>query len=85
MKVTEDALDFLAEEAFLDPNTPDNPRAADAAAMRKILVGALHGSLEGLSNNGSALTYAGPAGGPPYVNALSSDFHYRLIRGISAP
>ncbi len=50
LNVTEDALDFLAEEAFLDPNTPDNPRAADAAAMRKILVAALHGRLEGLSN-----------------------------------
>jgi alcohol dehydrogenase class IV len=49
LKVTEESLDYLAEEAFLDPNTPDNPRAADAAAMRKILVGALHGSLEGLS------------------------------------
>ncbi len=49
LKVTEDSLDFLAAEAFLDPNTPDNPRAADAAAMRKILVGGLHGSLDGLS------------------------------------
>ncbi len=48
LKVTEDSLDFLAEEAFLDPNTPDNPRPADAGAMRKILVGALHGSLDGL-------------------------------------
>jgi alcohol dehydrogenase class IV len=49
LKVTEDSLDFLAQEAFLDPNTPDNPRPADAAAMRKILVAALQGSLEGLS------------------------------------
>jgi alcohol dehydrogenase class IV len=49
LKVTEESLDFLAQEAFLDPNTPDNPRAADAAAMRKILTGALHGSLDGLS------------------------------------
>ena len=49
LKVTEEPLDYLAQEAFLDPNTPDNPRAADAAAMRKILVGALHGSLDGLS------------------------------------
>jgi alcohol dehydrogenase class IV len=48
LKVTEDALDFLAEEAFLDPNTPDNPRAADAAAMRKILVAAMQGSLDDL-------------------------------------
>jgi alcohol dehydrogenase class IV len=50
LNVDEAALDFLAEEAFLDPNTPDNPRPADAAAMRKILLAALHGSLEGLSN-----------------------------------
>jgi alcohol dehydrogenase class IV len=50
LNVDEAALDFLAEEAFLDPNTPDNPRLADAAAMRKILLAALHGSLEGLSN-----------------------------------
>jgi alcohol dehydrogenase class IV len=50
LKVTEDALDFLAQEAFLDPNTPDNPRPADAAAMRKILWAALHGQLEGLSD-----------------------------------
>jgi alcohol dehydrogenase class IV len=49
LKVDEAALDFLAEEAFLDPNTPDNPRPADAAAMRKILLAALHGSLDGLS------------------------------------
>jgi alcohol dehydrogenase class IV len=48
LKVDEDALDFLAGEAFLDPNTPDNPRPADAAAMRKILLAALHGSLDGL-------------------------------------
>jgi alcohol dehydrogenase class IV len=48
LNVDEAALDFLAEEAFLDPNTPDNPRPADAAAMRKILLAALHGSLEGL-------------------------------------
>jgi alcohol dehydrogenase class IV len=50
LKVTEDSLDFLAHEAFLDPNTPDNPRAADTAAMRKILVAALSGSLKGLSD-----------------------------------
>jgi alcohol dehydrogenase class IV len=49
LKVTEESLDFLAQEAFLDPNTPDNPRPADAAAMRRILAGALHGSLDGLS------------------------------------
>lgn len=49
LKVTRDSLDFLAQEAFLDPNTPDNPRPADAAAMHKILVAALQGSLEGLS------------------------------------
>jgi alcohol dehydrogenase class IV len=50
LKVTEESLDFLAQEAFLDPNTPDNPRAADAAGMRRILVAALNGSLQGLSD-----------------------------------
>jgi alcohol dehydrogenase class IV len=49
LNVTEGSLDHLAQEAFLDPNTPDNPRAADVAAMRKILAAALHGSLDGLS------------------------------------
>jgi alcohol dehydrogenase class IV len=49
LHVTEDSLDHLAQEAFLDPNTPDNPRAADATAMRKILLAALQGRLEGLS------------------------------------
>ncbi len=50
LKVTGESLDFLAVEAFLDPNTPDNPRPADTAAMRKILVAALLGRLEGLSD-----------------------------------
>jgi alcohol dehydrogenase class IV len=49
LNVTEDSLDHLAAEAFLDPNTPDNPRPADTGDMRKILVAALAGSLEGLS------------------------------------
>jgi alcohol dehydrogenase class IV len=48
LKVTEDALDFLAAEAFIDPNTPDNPRAADAAAMRRILAAAMTGDMAGL-------------------------------------
>jgi alcohol dehydrogenase len=48
LKVTEESLDDLAAEAFLDPNTPDNPRAADAGAMRRILRGALAGSVVGL-------------------------------------
>ncbi len=48
LKVTEDALDGLAQEAFLDPNTPDNPRPATAADMRRILSAAMTGSLEGL-------------------------------------
>jgi alcohol dehydrogenase class IV len=48
LQVTEDSLDFLAAEAFLDPNTPDNPRPADTAAMRRILAAALTGTLEGL-------------------------------------
>jgi alcohol dehydrogenase class IV len=50
LKVTEGALDHLAAEAFLDPNTPDNPRPADTAAMRKILAAALAGRLEGLAS-----------------------------------
>jgi alcohol dehydrogenase class IV len=48
LKVTEDALNVLAAEAFADPNTPDNPRAADTAAMRQILDAAMAGRLEGL-------------------------------------
>jgi alcohol dehydrogenase class IV len=50
LKVTEESLDFLAAEAFIDPNTPDNPRAADTAAMRKILAAALAGDLAGLAD-----------------------------------
>ena len=49
LKVNEESLDHLAREAFLDPNTPDNPRAADTAAMRKILSAALSGTLDGLA------------------------------------
>ncbi len=49
LNVTEAALDDLAEEAFLDPNTPDNPRPATAHDMRRILAAALAGTLEGLS------------------------------------
>lgn len=49
LNVTEESLDYLAGEAFLDPNTPDNPRPADTAAMRRILGAAMAGSLEGLS------------------------------------
>ena len=49
LKVTEDSLDALAQEAFLDPNTPDNPRPADAVAMRRILAAAMQGKLDGLS------------------------------------
>jgi alcohol dehydrogenase class IV len=48
LSVTEGSLDHLAAEAFLDPNTPDNPRPADAAAMREILRAALTGSLAAL-------------------------------------
>ncbi len=51
LKVTEAALDGLAEEAFLDPNTPDNPRPADARAMRRILSAALAGSTAGLERD----------------------------------
>jgi alcohol dehydrogenase class IV len=50
LKVTEESLDHLAAEAFIDPNTPDNPRAADTAAMRKILAAAYAGSLAGLGD-----------------------------------
>jgi len=50
LNVTEESLDFLAAEAFLDPNTPDNPRAADTAAMRRILAAALAGDLSGLDS-----------------------------------
>jgi alcohol dehydrogenase class IV len=49
LKVTEESLDLLAAEAFLDPNTPDNPRAADTAAMRRILAAAMAGDLAGLA------------------------------------
>ncbi|HEX7389794.1 MAG TPA: iron-containing alcohol dehydrogenase [Acidiphilium sp.] len=47
--VTEAILDQLATEAFRDPNTPDNPREADTAAMRRILSAALAGRVEGLA------------------------------------
>lgn len=47
--VTEAMLDELADEAVADPNTPDNPRPADAAAMRRILAAGLAGSLDGLA------------------------------------
>ncbi len=45
LKVTEDALDHLAAEAFLDPNTGDNPRPADEAAMRGMLQAAFAGKV----------------------------------------
>jgi alcohol dehydrogenase class IV len=50
LKVTHESLDYLAQEAFLDPNTPDNPRPADAKAMHKILVAAMAGSVAGLAD-----------------------------------
>jgi alcohol dehydrogenase class IV len=50
LNVTADALDYLAAEAFIDPNTPDNPRPADTAAMRRILAAALSGTLDGLDD-----------------------------------
>ena len=49
LNVTEAALETLAQEAFLDPNTPDNPRPATAADMHRILTAAMQGTLEGLS------------------------------------
>ncbi len=48
--IPEDALDGLALEAFIDPNTPDNPRKADQSAMRRILDAAMTGSMDGLSH-----------------------------------
>ncbi len=50
LNVTPDALDFLAAEAVLDPNTPDNPRPADTAAMRRILDAAMAGTVQGLDS-----------------------------------
>jgi alcohol dehydrogenase class IV len=50
LNVTEESLDFLAAEAFLDPNTPDNPRPADTAAMRRILAAAMAGDLARLDS-----------------------------------
>ena len=47
--VTAPMLDRLSEEAFRDPNTPDNPRPADAAALRRILAAALDGRFDGLA------------------------------------
>lgn len=47
--VTAEMLDTLALEAEQDPNTPDNPRPADRAAMRRILDAALSGHLDGLA------------------------------------
>lgn len=47
--VKPEMLDQLAEEAVRDPNTPDNPRQADAAAMRRILTAAMAGTLDGLA------------------------------------
>jgi alcohol dehydrogenase class IV len=49
LNVTESALETLAQEAFLDPNTPDNPRPASAADMHRILNAAMAGELKGLS------------------------------------
>lgn len=42
--VTEAMLDRLAADAFKDPNTPDNPRPVDVAALRGILSTALAGA-----------------------------------------
>jgi alcohol dehydrogenase class IV len=50
LNVTEDSLDFLAAEAFTDPNSPDNPRPADKAAMRRVLAAAMVGDLAGLDS-----------------------------------
>jgi len=49
LNVTADSLDHLAQEAFLDPNTPDNPRPADASAMRRILAAAMEGNVAALA------------------------------------
>ena len=50
LKVTPDALEELAAEAFADPNTPDNPRPATAADMLRILQAAMAGTLSGLGD-----------------------------------
>jgi alcohol dehydrogenase class IV len=50
LKVTPEALEELAEEAVLDPNTPDNPRVADKADYLRILQAAMAGNLAGLEN-----------------------------------
>ncbi|MBB5372602.1 iron-containing alcohol dehydrogenase [Acidocella aromatica] len=50
LKVTPEALKELAEEAVLDPNTPDNPRVADKADYLRILQAAMAGNLAGLEN-----------------------------------
>lgn len=50
LKVTPDALEELAAEAFADPNTPDNPRPASAADMLRILQAAMAGTLGGLGD-----------------------------------
>jgi alcohol dehydrogenase class IV len=47
--VTAEMLPTLAAEAEADPNTPDNPRPADRAAMLRILEAALAGRVEMLS------------------------------------
>jgi alcohol dehydrogenase class IV len=48
LKVTPEALEELAEEAVLDPNTPDNPRVANKADYLRILQAAMAGNLAGL-------------------------------------
>ena len=48
LNVTEASLDHLAQEAFLDPNTPDNPRPAHAGGDAAHPAAAMAGSMEGL-------------------------------------
>lgn len=50
LKVTPEALEELAEEAVLDPNTPDNPRVANKADYLRILQAAMAGNLAGQEN-----------------------------------
>jgi alcohol dehydrogenase class IV len=50
LKVTPESLEGLAEEAVLDPNTPDNPRIASKEDYLRILKAAMSGVFTGLGD-----------------------------------
>ncbi|WP_298216869.1 iron-containing alcohol dehydrogenase [Acidocella sp.] len=50
LNVPPELLPELAAEAVADPNTPDNPRPADEAAMLRILRAAMAGDMAGLGD-----------------------------------